>query len=401
MLASTTPSLADEGDGFAYGLEGNNMFFTSSEQAKKGGSFRLAVRDGERAKISVELVDMVSNANGTKKSIPLDSSPFTPKGLVELTRSFPVYEPNGEIQYFDVSMKFKDDTGLDRPVLGGISMSLIPEKKSSSNFKVQSAIVATFAYMPATGVNLADYAPLLSLTGPITERRTPDYFPLNLIPELPFVLNHGDVRLSYQLQNTGKIFLDTTTEQSVQQVGIFGQQDKLILKDSKKAFLVPGQLSEEATDVSPEDSEKPLLGIGLYRFTVSATGEMGDQIETSASNQQLLIIFPWKQTLLALGVLLLARRKISRAFKSVFDLLKAFRDFLRSRNQRPTFIPSPRSAAPVLVTTSSRVATNSSFRPLYVPTATANKSTATDQIPEPSGARPLYPYWYQPPTNGS
>lgn len=431
LLASTSASFAEEVESFGYGLEGNNLVFTTSEQAREGGSFRLAIKDGQRAKISVELVDIISNAAGSKTTIPLDSSPFTPKGLVQLTRSFPDYEPSEEIQYFDISMKFKDDAVLDRPVLGGIEISLIPEKKAEGQFVAESAIVATFAYLPATGLNLEEYSPALSLMGPIIERRSPDYFPLNLFPELPFVLNHGDVSLSYQLKNTGKVFLDTTTEQSVQQVGLFGQQDKLILEDLKKIFLVPEQFSEAITDISPEGSESPLLGIGLYRFTVSATGEMGDQFEASASNEQLLIIFPWKQSILLVGLLLVFRKRIRRAFKSLVDLGKAFRDFRDSTDPRPNLAPRPdlvlRSEQRPQPTTktfgiktwpfvkkqkeqsrSERTTPSRSFsgalsfspaapsRPI-TPAAPEAKAPYSASRPSSSEARPLYPQWYQPP----
>ena len=403
LLASiaTSATFAEEAKPFSFGLEGNNLVFSTVEEAKAGGSFRLAIRDGERANISVKLVDIVSNSSGFKQAIELNSSPFTPNGLVSFPESYPAYAPSSEIQYFDIDLKFKDSAVLDRPVLGGIAVSLVPEKKNKKQFAAESAIVATFAYIPATGINIEEYSPGLTLTGPAITRVKEDILPLNLIPNLPFLTNHGDLTLNYKLENTGKIFLETVADLEVQQLGFFGETDKLILSDSQELFMVPDQFSEQTILVSPSDTANRNLGIGIYRFDLTATGKLGDQIDTNASNQQLLIIFPWKQSLLALGVLILVRRRIYRAFKSVFDLLKAFRDFLRSRNQRPSFTPSPRSAAPVLVTTSSRVATNSSFRPLYVPTATANKSTATDQIPEPSGARPLYPYWYQPPTNGS
>jgi hypothetical protein len=403
LLASiaTSATFAEEAKPFSFGLEGNNLIFSTVEEAKAGGSFRLAIRDGERANISVKLVDIVSNSSGFKQAIELNSSPFTPNGLVSFPKSYPAYAPSTEIQYFDIDLKFKDGAVLDRPVLGGISVSLVPEKKNKKQFAAESAIVATFAYIPATGINIEEYSPGLTLTGPAITRVKEDILPLNLIPNLPFLTNHGDLTLNYKLQNTGKIFLETVADLKVQQLGFLGETDKMILSDSQELFMVPDQFSEQTILVSPSDTANRNLGIGIYRFDLTATGKLGDQIDTSASNQQLLIIFPWKQSLLALGVLILVRRRIYRALKSVFDLLKAFRDFLRSRNQRPAFIPNPRSAAPVLVTTSSRVATNSTLRPLYVPTATANKATATDQIPEPSGARPLYPYWYQPPTNGS
>ena len=339
LLASTTISFAEEGKNFRYGLEGNNLVFTTPEEATQGGSYRLLVKDGQRANISVELVDMFANASGAKQAIPLNSSPFTPNGLVEFTTRLPVYQPTDQFQYFDIAVKFKDDIALDGPVLGGIQISLVPETPAQDEAGVVSSIVATFAYMPATGLNLEQYSPALTLMGPTIDRRTPDFFPLNLLPNLPFVLNHGDLTSGYQLKNTGKIFLETTTEQVVEQVGLFGQQDRRIFSESFKAFLVPEQFSEETSDVISTDSVDQLLGIGVYRFTVTAAGKMGDEIETKASSQQTLIIFPWKQCFLFLVLLVVFRRRIARAFNWAADLGKSFVDFRNSRKPTTTLQP--------------------------------------------------------------
>jgi hypothetical protein len=193
--------------------------------------------------------------------------------------------------------------------------------------------------MPATGLNLEQYSPAITLMGPTIDRRTPDFFPLNLLPNLPFVLNHGDLTSEYRLKNTGKIFLETTTEQVVEQVGLFGQQDRRIFSESFKAFLVPEQFSEETSDVISTDSVDQLLGIGVYRFTVTAAGKMGDQIETKASSQQTLIIFPWKQCFLFLVLLVVFRRRIARAFNWAADLGKSFVDFRNSRKPTTTLQP--------------------------------------------------------------
>lgn len=346
LLAITTISFAEEGKNFRYGLEGNNLVFTTPGEATQGGSYRLLVKDGQRANIALDLVDIVSNSSGAKRPIPLNSSPFTPNGLVEFTTSNPVYEPSTEFQYFDIAMKFKDGIALDRPVLGGIQISLVPESPTEQDAGVTSSIVATFAYLPATGLDLEQYSPALTLTGPTIDRRTPDFFPLNLLPNLPLFLNHGDLTLSYQLKNTGKIFLETTTEQIVEQVGFFGQQDKKVFSESIKAFLVPEQFTEETTDVISTDFNNQLLGIGVYRFTVIAEGKMGDEIETGASGQQTLIIFPWKQCILFLVLLVLIRRRIAKTFQWLNDLGKSFIDFRNSRkpstNLEPSRIQEPR-----------------------------------------------------------
>jgi hypothetical protein len=401
MLASTTPSLAEEGEQFRYGLEGNNLVFTNAGEAIAGGSFRTFVRDGQRANISVELVDIVSNSTGSKKAIPLDSSPFSPKGLVKFTKNYPIYTPSEEFQYFETAIRFKDDITVDRPVLGGIAITLVPVDRPDKEVVVQSKIVATFAYMPSTGIDLEKYAPALTLTGPIIERRTPDFFPLSLIPELPFVFNHGDVRLSHQLKNTGKIFLETTTERSAKQVGLFGQRDKMLIEDSKTAFLVPEQYVADVADIAFSESVDRNLGIGLYSFEISATGEMGDEINARASNQQLLFVFPWKQTLLAMGVLVLLRKRIRRTFSSFAELIRAFRDFLKSRTPHSTRVPAPRPSTFVPVGARSALASNQAPRPLYAPTESYTRTSPYKPRPGSSEGRPLYPYWYEPPTNGS
>ena len=275
-------------------------------EAKVGGSFQLAVKDGQRANISVELVDIISNSSGSKQPIPLNSNPFTPYGLVDFAKKYPVYQPSEEFQYFDISIRFKDNIVLDRPVLGGLSISLVPEKQSQDQVAVVSSIVVTFAYLPSTGLDLKEYAPDLALTGLKIEKKTQDFFPFNLLPNLPFLLNRGDLRLGYQLTNSGRIFLQTTTEVSVEKIGLIDRQGKEIFNKSDTAFLVPGQQNQQTVEVSPSDSENQLLGSGFYRFSVTATGQMGDLIETSTSSQKILIIFPWKQSLLAIGLLIIS-----------------------------------------------------------------------------------------------
>jgi hypothetical protein len=432
LLASTATSFAEEGKSFRYGIEGNNLVFKSPAEAISGGSVRLAVKGGQNATISVELVDVFSDESGTKRSIPLDSSPFTPKGLVQFKKSYPVYEPSEEFQYFDIEFNFKEDAVLDRPVLGGLSISLVPEAESTEQTAVQSSIVATFAYLPASGLNLEEYAPALSLQGPTIERRTPDFFPLNLFPNPPFALNHGDLKLSYELENTGKIFLETSTQVKVERLSLLGQLEAEVFTKTTEAFLVPGQKTQPTVEIVPPDIANAELAIGIYRFTTTATGEIGNLIETSTSNQQTLIIFPWKQSLLAILLLVLLRRRIARAFNWLLGYAKALRDFRYQTDPSPaltagpTMTPIPPVATESRDTSASRVATESRATPASIVTTGNNQITdpkpeisstqkltapkptikplreVATPIPKPpmprtSETRPLYPFWYEPP----
>ena len=297
------------------------------DEAVKGGAFRLAVKDGLPGRISVELVDIVANASGSKSSTPLNSNPFTPFGLVSFTKSYPAYQPSDEFQYFEISMKFRDDIVLDRPVLGGLSISLIPDENNQGELAVDSSIVATFAYLPASGVNLNEYAPSIELLGPTIDRDQFDFFPLNLLPDFPIIPNHGNLVLSYELENSGNIFLETSTEVKVEQLGIFGQLEREVFTKTDEAFLVPGQKSQSTVEIAPPDLPHQQLGIGIYRFTTTANGKLGESSQASTSNEQTLVIFPWKQGVIALLLLVLFRRRVFRSFNWVLGYARALRDF--------------------------------------------------------------------------
>lgn len=397
VLWTMNISFANEEKNYSYGLQGNNLVFKAVEDATKGGSFRLAVKDGQRGNISVELVDIVSNSSGSKISIPLNSSPFTPFGLVRFTESYPIYEPSAEFQYFDISMSFEEGVSLDRPVLGGLAISLIPENQSAEGIDIASSIVATFAYIPSAGIGSQDYNPAIGLTGPSIERANPDFFPLNLIPNLPFVHNHGELLVEYQLENIGDIFLDTTTEVSVEQLGVVGSQELEVFNQSDTVFLVPGQKSNKEVEIAPRNSQGNLLGLGIYRLTTTATGEMGDQIATNTANQQTLIVFPWKQSVLVLALIFVFRRRIARAFNWLLGYVKALRDFRYSNTVNPA---KDRTPKPV----TARVF-QPTPQPISRPDPEANQTfqarvTTTPSLrikPSQSPPRPLYPYWYEPP----
>lgn len=410
LLASTAASFAKEGESFRYGIEGNNLVFTSPGEAISGGSVRLAVKGGQKASISVELVDVFSDESGTKRSIPLDSSPFTPKGLVQFKKSYPGYEPSEEFQYFDIGFNFKEDVLLDRPVLGGLSISLVPDAQSSEQTVVQSSIVATFAYLPTSGLNLEEYAPALTLLGPTIDLKTPDYFPLNLLPNLPFVLNHGDLTISYQLRNTGKIFLETATTLGVQQLGFFSQPDEEVFTDTKTVFLVPNQEDQGTIEIARPNSENELFGIGLYRFTLSSQGQIGEVIGTSTSNQQTLLIFPWKQSLIAVVLLIVFRRRLAKGFKWLVGYAKALRDFRYGKDPNPKLVPGPnpdmagsqpKTSLRSMTPTSSLAGTSPLTKyPTINPPSTSISAPPKTPISRGGENRPLYPFWYEPPGKG-
>jgi hypothetical protein len=217
----------------------------------------------------------------------------------------------------------------------------VPEEKSDKKVTFGSSIVATFAYMPAGSLNMNEYTPELSLSMPRIERVSPDFFPLNMIPDLPLFRNHGDLQVDYELSNSGNIFLETEAELTVQQLNFFGQPEVLRFSNSTTAFLVPGQMTKNTVEIESIDSEKKNLSMGIYQFTKSVQGQIGDQIKTSVSNQQTLIIFPWKQSLMGLILLLALRKRIAKALTELWSYIQAFKEFRSSRKTRVENEPKP------------------------------------------------------------
>ena len=432
LFAGTTVSFAQDEQGYRYGLSGNNLVFTTVEEALTGGNFRLSVKDGKPGRISVELVDIVAITSCTKTPIPLNSSPFTPYELVSFTKGYAGYQPSEDLQNFDISLRFRDGIELDRPVLGGLLISLVPDEKTENEINVESSILATFAYLPTAGIDKNEYAPALELIAPTIDRVGPEFFPLNMIPNLPFIRSHGDLLLSYALVNTGKIFLETSTQVKVEKLGLFGQPEGELFTQSEAVFLVPMQQTQSTVEIVLTDPTHSQLGIGIYRFTTAAKGVMGDQIETSTSNQQTLIVFPWKQVFIAIVALLLLRKRVLGVFNWLISYARALRDFRYSRSPKATASKGPVfeavskiefSQAQSLVTdaiqgsavsqpavqnktlikgetarlrsngpgtVNSEDPRNSSISPSNTSAWSATKSPR-------SGQKPLYPYWYQPP----
>jgi hypothetical protein len=311
-------------------------------------------------------VDIITGSSGAKTSIPLNSGPFTPFELVEFRIDYPDYLPSQEFQNFDISFNFKEDAVLDRPVLGGLSISLVPEAQAEELTTVKSSVVATFAYIPATGLNLDQYKPELEVSVPSISQRAPDFFPLNLLPDFPFLQNHGDIRLDYDLANTGNIFLEVVSETNVQQLNILGQSEKSVFTESLESFLIPDQKLEQTVDIQPTESD-PVLGVGIYVIDLTTKGEIGEQVGTTESSQQILVIFPWKQSIFVLGLLVVFRRRIAASIRGLLGYLQAFKEFRSSRKQKAApgeiIEPKPEPSFSIPVAISNTQSTTSEAKP--------------------------------------
>ena len=328
---------ADEDINFRVGLVDNNQVFSNPAEATSGGVIRLSVSNGRDATVKVELVDIFANSEGVKQVVPLNSTPFSPADLVSYDVLQPSYRPNGETQFIDISYSFKDAENINRPVIGGLRISLVTSNEDSvdpEGFVVNSAIVATFSYYPI-GSTSGDFEldALLNVQSIDLESVRTESLIYSLIPDLPRLFNDGPLRASVSVINSGNIFLQTKTEISVDRVKIFSgfNREELFKDNLDELLLIPGQSGSGQTlfvnqIVGSEKVTDALPGIGIFQIKLSATGSIGSEALAQLNEGVWFVIFPWKPFFLIflvfILILVVQKQRLKNPSLAVKDYIK-------------------------------------------------------------------------------
>lgn len=325
---------ADGDSNFRVGLVNKNQIFSNASEATSGGVIRLSVSDGRDATVKVDLVDIFANSEGVKQAVPLGSTPSSPEDLVSYEVLQPRYKPNGETQFIDISYSFKDAENIDRPVIGGLKISLVTTNEESgeaNGFTVDSAIVATFTYYPI-GSTSRDFEldALLNMQRIDLESVRPESLIYALMPDLPRLFNDGPIRASISLINNGNIFLQTRSEISVDRLKIFSgfNREELFRDKLEELLLVPGQIGSGQKLLVNEivGSEKvadALPGIGIFQIKVKTSGTIGSEVLAELNEGVWFVIFPWKPFFLIflvfILILIVQKQRLSNSPFSVRD----------------------------------------------------------------------------------
>jgi hypothetical protein len=336
LLCIFNPSTAqaDEDPIFRVGLDNKNQVFSNAAEATSGGVIRLSVSNGTDATVKVELVDIFADSEGVKQEVPLGSTPFSPENLVNYKVLKPNYKPNGKTQFIDISYSFKDAENIDRPVIGGLKISVVTSNEESGEakgFTVNSAIVATFTYYPI-GSKSGDFEldALLNVQRIDLESVRPESLIYALMPDLPRLFNDGPIRANISLINNGNIFLQTRSEISVDRLKIFSgfNREELFRDNLEELLLVPGQVGSGQKLLVNEivGSEKvadALPGIGIFQIKVKTSGTIGSDVLAELNEGVWFVIFPWKPFFLIflvfILILIVQKQRLSNSPFSVRD----------------------------------------------------------------------------------
>jgi hypothetical protein len=328
---------ADEETNFRVGLVNNNQVFSNPAEATSGGVIRLSVSNGRDATVKVELVDIFANSQGLKQEVPLNSTPFSPANLVNYEVLQPNYQPNGEKQLIDISYSFIDAENINRPVIGGLKISLETPNEDSGEpegLTLNSSIVATFSYYPI-GSTSGDFEldALLNVQSIDLESVTTESLIYSLMPDLPRLFNDGPIRASVSVINNGNIFLQTKTEISVERLKIFSgfNREELFKDNLVELLLVPGQVGSGQTlfvnqIVGSEKVTDALPGIGIFQIKLNATGTIGGDVLAQLNEGVWFVIFPWKPFFLIflvfILILVVQKQRLKNPFLAVKDYSK-------------------------------------------------------------------------------
>lgn len=311
LIAIAPSTYAIENENFRYGIGGNNKIFTDLGEALTGGSFQLAIKDGVPATILLDLVDIYADESGTKQPLPVDSNPFTAMGLVEFPKIAGQYVPNGEFQNIDIPFRFKNIADINRPVLGGLRISIATQVEQTDQIKVSSSIVATFGYYPVgTSSQLGDaLTPKLEIGKLKFTQLLKDMIPFNFIPNLPRFYNSSPLNAQFDIKNTGNIFLTSNTRLVVEEPPIFGigSSIELLSTDKQELLLIPNQVGTLAFNLIGATQpgaqlEDVFPGVGIYKVVITTTGSLGSNELVTETKSSWIVIFPWKYIL---GILIL------------------------------------------------------------------------------------------------
>ncbi len=279
------------------------------------------------AELRIGISDVVAGPNGGLTRAPLGSTPYSLGTSVTVNPGLILVDPTSERQTFKVTVTVKADAS-EPPHIGMLEVSLFPRGTAGG---VKGAVMQGLAMAstvlsgPPKGGEAAISDARVSLEArDLTAQRGASWTAIDqLIPDLaPALVDHGPANAVARFANTGNVILDSTTTFQFSSVGplalLPGNTDPgspFYTVTPLPDYALPGQVtSTDADTLLRSDDAAPvdmLPFIGVVRITATTTGTLGSLSATPIVQSTVIVIFPWKE-LLAL-VLLLVLLRVLRA----------------------------------------------------------------------------------------
>jgi hypothetical protein len=330
-LAAALLALSFSSPAFASDIEPNKIFventtpeFVVGEPGKPEPEYsvEVLVSGSTPGELRVNFADTFEPGS-SPPSIEGGSLPSSLTNVMQLKPLDLSYEPDGSTQRYLLVFTIKP--GYEkRPFYGNMRIAFVPVTEGSENTSNTIGVIKNLLVTPFgwAGENPSEERTFSSIDSNKVSAASSSGILNGLIPDLPFLINQGPVQAKVRVTNLGVYPNNTWIEWR------FYDGDVLLAKKRIPEEFMRGGKSLDAsflvtyTDEVTGRTIDVLPTFRVIRYELTVQSELSGFDYEAQTDVQYFVIAPWKETVAALVVLLVA--------------LSAFRRFRSARASNPT-----------------------------------------------------------------
>ena len=316
------------------------VIINDKDGAKSGASFTIRIKGNKPGKIFVKIVDIYVDSSNSKRTLPLGSTPYSPKGFVFAEKNEIDYQPSGEFDNINIRVVFENVEDLDKSIIGGLRVTAktneeLLKSEQGEGISVGFNAVGTFSYLPEGALGIESDLRVLEKKFDYVGS---EFILFRFLPDFKNILNNNKLAISYQIKNEGNIALSAVNQVTVRKVSLnpfSDSEDEVVFEQKDEAVaLFPSEFSEKRFPLALVDQRSeirfPALDpIGVYRVDTVVEGKVVNDLLATTESSERLIVFPWK------------------IFVYLF-LFIAIRAFIKSRRVKEVDSESARQEIPIV-----------------------------------------------------
>jgi hypothetical protein len=296
------------------------------------------------AQVSLQIADAVAAPNGGLAVATIGSTAWSLERLATITPATINYTPNGATQNFTVNVTVSGIV-VRSPRAGFITTSVLEVVPSGNGGTTLSqGLIVNTPIIAAPAASVADQSLIAKANlfgASLSAVPSRPWLAIDqVVPDfIPGLVNHGPMSVTARIVNTGDTILRTETTFTFAQIPfdswVSNNNDpgtEILRTKAATGYALPGQAATisassastgagAATDSSGGDDQLP--AIGLIRVTATTTGSVGGVSAPTLIQYQTIVVFPWKEGLAGLLVVIALAPVLARVFRGFFRFIGA------------------------------------------------------------------------------
>jgi hypothetical protein len=266
--------------------------------------------------LEVDILDVLTDENGSRVTPPPGSTPFTGLGRLETILETNQYIPNGGEQQIKVELRISAADLHSAPLAAAVRLKTVdPSKAESSGNVVGVALAAlVFVYASPEGYVAGSEAFKSDL-----EISNLGVIPVSQMGETGAVspvgfIEGGQVAIAFNQSNLGNLFTFVTHRIEVRKTGWFVNQedsDLIVFENEfEQATMLPGQLRRnEVAAVGKIQGSETVVNLvedwGIYQIDLISSSSTGSEDPVVVTNSATFVVFPTRAALALIILVLL------------------------------------------------------------------------------------------------